>query len=62
MRPYQISKTLAYEGYTWHLAHYLSSISITNFTNSSNAGGDFEDSPIYQNPYWPTVADGNAIK
>ncbi len=62
LRPYQISKTLAYDGYTWHMAHYLSPIAIEHFTNTSNTGGDFADSPIYQNPYWPTTADAPALK
>lgn len=61
LRPYQIAKTLAYNGYNWHLAHYLSPIAIQHFLITSS-NPDYSDSPIYQNPYWSTVAGESAVK
>lgn len=62
LRPYQIAKTLAYDGYTWHLAHYLNPIAIQHFIITSEGADGYADSPIYQNPYWPVVADNPALK
>lgn len=61
LRPYQIAKTLAYNGYNWHMAHYLSPIAIQHFQITSS-NPDYSDSPIYQNPYWTTVAGESAVK
>lgn len=57
LRPYQIARTLAYDGYTWKMAHYLNPIAIKHFQLTSEAGGDYSDSPIYQNPGWPLRAN-----
>lgn len=57
LRPYQIARTLAYDGYTWKMAHYLNPIAIKHFQLTSNTGGDYADSPIYQNPGWPLRAN-----
>ncbi len=62
LRPYQIAKTLAYDGYTWHLAHYLDPIAIQHFKITSTETEGYSDSPIYQNPYWPVTADSPAEK
>lgn len=62
LRPYEIVKTLAYDGFTWHMAHYLNPIAIQHFRITSDGAEGYTDSPIYQNPYWPIVADSPALK
>lgn len=65
LRPYEIMKTnRAYEGYGWSMAHYLEPIAIQHFiiTSSVGIGGEYADSPIYQNPYWPLNAGQAALK
>lgn len=63
LRPYQKnSKQIGYTGFTWHMAHYLNPIMIKQFLITSPDGATIADSPIYQNPYWPTVADQPASK
>ncbi|PKB15148.1 RagB/SusD family nutrient uptake outer membrane protein [Flavobacterium sp. 5] len=48
--------TLAYNGYRWTMAHYLSPIAMQHFLITS-PNGDASGSPIYQNPNWPTTAN-----
>lgn len=62
LRPYEIVKTLAYDGFTWHLAHYLNPIAIQHFRITSGGADGYTDSPVYQNPFWSVVADSPAIK
>lgn len=64
LRPYEILKNnRAYSGYGWHMAHYLSPIAMEHFMiTSSGNNGDYSDSPIYQNPYWPIFANSPAEK
>ena len=58
LMPYRkTSNQLAYNGFIWKMAHYLSPIRIDQFLITSTDGHSIETSPIYQNPYWPTVAD-----
>lgn len=58
LRPLQKNATqICYDGYTWHMAHYLSPVMIKQFLLTSSDGSSIETSPLYQNPYWPTVAD-----
>lgn len=58
LRPYQKNnKQTCYEGCTWHLAHYLTPIMVKQFLVTSADGSNVETSPLYQNPYWPVVAD-----
>lgn len=58
LRPYQKnSKQIGYTGFTWRLAHYLHPIMIKQFLITSPDGSTISDSPLYQNPYWPTIAD-----
>ena len=59
LRPYEILKTnRAYEGYGWHIAHYLNPIAMQHFIITSTTDKEnFSDSPIYQNPYWPVQAN-----
>ncbi len=63
LRPYQKNpKQNCYDGFTWHMAHYLSPIMINQFLLTADDGKTIEMSPLYQNPYWPTVADQPAEK
>lgn len=64
LRPYEIYEdNRAYNGYTWHLAHYLDPIAIEHFMiTSGNKAEPYSDSPIYQNPYWGVKASVPAIK
>lgn len=63
LRPYQKNvKQTCYNGYTWHMAHYLTPIVIDQFLITAPDGKTVTDSPLYQNPYWPTVADMPAEK
>ena len=56
-RPFEKTPTsLAYEGYTWNMAHYLSPIAIQHFLITSK-DNNIPTSPIYQNPGWPTIAN-----
>ena len=62
LRPYEkVSNNIAKDGYTWSMAHYLTPYNIQNLQITSSTGS-VEDSPIYQNPYWPTVANMPATK
>ncbi|SFC72485.1 Starch-binding associating with outer membrane [Parapedobacter composti] len=57
LQPYRISpNNIAYNGYRWHMAHYLAPIAIQHFINTSD--GNLQESPIYQNPGWPLEAGG----
>ena len=61
LRVYQKTPTsLAYNGYRWTMAHYLSPISVQHFLITSD-DGDVANSPIYQNPGWPIEANAGAI-
>lgn len=60
-RPYEkVSGSLVYDGYKWAMAHYLTPVCIEHMLLTSD--GNVDNSPIYQNPYWPTVANEGAIK
>lgn len=63
LRPYEISCTLAYDGYIWRMAHYLNPIAIQHFKITSTSGdSNYSDSPIYQNPGWPLRASEPAME
>ncbi len=63
LRPYQKNtKQVCYDGYTWHMAHYLQPIMIKQFLVTAPDGVNTSDSPLYQNPYWPMTADSPAEK
>lgn len=58
LRPYRRNSTQkCYEGYKWKMAHYLEPIMAKQFLITASDGVTVEDSPIYQNPYWPVSAD-----
>jgi hypothetical protein len=50
------SSQLGYNGFVWSMAHYLDPIRIDQFRITAPDGETIADSPIYQNPYWPTEA------
>lgn len=63
IRPFQKSMTQrCYNGFSWHMAHYLDPIAVKNFQITSPDGASVENSTIYQNPYWPITADMPAEK
>lgn len=43
------------DGLKWTMAHYLTSLPIKQFMLTAPDGATVEDSPLYQNPYWPTT-------
>ncbi|MDL2208196.1 RagB/SusD family nutrient uptake outer membrane protein [Parabacteroides sp. OttesenSCG-928-O15] len=51
-----------YNGATWKMAHYLRPIVVKQFQITSEDGANTSTSTIYQNPYWPVVADQPATK
>ena len=58
LRPYEkVSGSLALDGYKWTMAHYLYPISIQHMLITSGGSNNVTDSPIYQNPGWPSVAN-----
>nr|WP_278704103.1 RagB/SusD family nutrient uptake outer membrane protein [Bacteroides intestinalis] len=50
------------DGLTWHMAHYLQPLPIRQFQLTASDHVSVELSPLYQNPYWPTVVDHSAEK
>jgi len=65
LRPYQKNMTsgnLFRNGYTWALAQYLQPIPVRQFLLTASDHASVELSPLYQNPYWPAVADQPAIQ
>jgi hypothetical protein len=61
LRLYQKTPTdLAFDGYRWHMAHYLTPIAIQHFLITTE-NNDVSQSPIYQNPGWPTTANSGPI-
>jgi hypothetical protein len=63
LRPYRkTASQRGYSGFIWKMAHYLEPIEIKQFLLTSSDGKTIADSPIYQNPYWPTEADLPAIQ
>lgn len=59
LRPYQIvSTSIVYEGYTFPKPHYLEPVPVSEIVMTSTNG--LENSPIYQNPGWPTKIAGPA--
>lgn len=48
--------------YTWAMAQYLEPLPIQQFLLTAEDHASVETSPLYQNPYWPTIADQPAIQ
>lgn len=63
LRPYQVIKVNndMYNGYTFYQAHYLSPFSYREMVLCS-PNGDVNNSNLYQNPGWPTEANGKAME
>lgn len=62
-RPYQRqANQTCHDGMTWSMAHYLNPIMIKQFLLTSPDGASEDQSPIYQNPYWPMTAGQPAEK
>lgn len=63
LRPYQrYPSQRLYNGFVWHMAHYLEPIAVKHMMLTSPDGASVEDSPIYQNPYWPSEPNAPAQK
>ena len=63
LRPHErYSGQAGYNGLTWRMAHYLRPVMVQQFQVTATGGADVSTSPLYQNPYWPTVADQTAEK
>lgn len=64
LRPYQIveNNNGLYNGYNWMKANYLRPICITHLRISASSQEDLSTSPIYQNPYWPTVSNQSQLE
>lgn len=63
LRPYQKnSKQNCYDGLTWRMAHYLHPIMVKQFMLTAPDSKTVENSPLYQNPYWPVEPDMPAEK
>lgn len=68
LQPYRIieSNNQVYNGYTWSKANYLTPLPAYEILLTANAseGGDIDlgSSPLYQNPYWPSVANESATE
>lgn len=57
LRPFERTSSQAgYNGCTWKMAHYLNPIMIKQFQLTASSSTE-SGSVLYQNPYWPTVAD-----
>lgn len=59
LRPYEIQteNNLYYNGFTWAMAQYLQPMPIKQFLLTATDHASVDQSPLYQNPYWPTTAD-----
>lgn len=65
LRPYEknmSSGNLFKDGYIWKMAHYLRPLPIRQFLLTASDHASVEQSPLYQNPYWPVDAGISAEK
>lgn len=63
LRPYQkYPSQRLFNGFGWHMAHYLEPIAIKQLLLTSPDGATISESTIYQNPYWPTEPNIPATK
>lgn len=44
-------------GVTWKMAHYLDPLPLRQFLLTAADHASVDQSPMYQNPYWPTTSD-----
>ena len=64
-RPHEVNMSASNNyrnGLTWHMAHYLQPLPLKQFLLTSPDYTNKENSPLYQNPYWPLEADQPAEK
>lgn len=55
LRPFEAkADSEVFEGLRWTMAHYLRPLPIYQMMLTSPDGSSVSDSPIYQNPYWPS--------
>lgn len=63
LRPFEAKEdSRAWDGLRWNMAHYLRPIPIYQMMLTAPDGTSVADSPIYQNPYWPSEANLPATK
>ena len=64
LRPYQVveKNNGLYNGYNWMKANYLTPICLTHMRISATNDTELTTSPIYQNPYWPIVANQSQLE
>ena len=63
IRPYQKNPSQrCFNGFVWKMAHYLEPIRVDQMMITAPDGKTVSDSPIYQNPYWPTEANNPALQ
>ncbi len=62
IRPHEINMTNNnfVNGLTWHMAHYLDPLPVRQFLLTATDHASVDQSTLYQNPYWPTVAGESA--
>lgn len=56
------NSTQVADGLTWHMAHYLQPMPIKQMMLTSQDGSTVSESPLYQNPYWPSEPSKPATK
>jgi len=56
------NSTQVVNGLTWHMAHYLQPMPIKQMMLTAPDGATVSESPLYQNPYWPTEPSSPATK
>lgn len=64
-RPHEVNMSASNNyrnGLTWHMAHYLQPLPLKQFLLTAPDYATKENSPLYQNPYWPLEADQPAEK
>lgn len=59
LRPHEVvqANNSFYNGLTWHMAHYLEPLPLRQFLLTASDHATISESPLYQNPYWPTTTD-----
>lgn len=56
------NSTQVVNGLTWHMAHYLQPMPIKQMMLTAPDGKSVDQSPLYQNPYWPSEPNLPATK
>ena len=49
-------------GLTWRMAYYLQPLPLRQFLLTAPDHASIDQSPMYQNPYWPTETDAPALQ